>query len=805
MDSHAQLARRSTNPSMLGDNAAEREEEDAPAENPLLVMHRLMMGRYIITAILGLIIGGTGAYLARKFVRDKYASVGTLSVQPTLPHVLYENELNGELPMYRAYVDMQTSLISSEKVLDLAAQDPKWIEFAGPPGPDSAGELAGGLKAAHDSDSELITITYSDPVAAKCTVAVRAIINAYLTLYSQNDATTRARRFAELAQNVKKYSDDYQRLNKQAMEVAREFGSRTLDQNVESKRVALEAVNTAIQKVDLDILAAQSLSLPTSRPAVVANPRALALSDPALSRLFDKLDSDTNDLAEMKRQGFGDNHAMVLHLQTEIDNLNRSISARVELIAQNTIPGTNNLTIPGNLDTLKAQREALVKLRDGAKKEYEDVGAKNLKLHAIDEEASESQRMLKETKQRMEELRVESGSSGRIEVESFGDRPQLQSKKRKLVTAAAGGGGFIFAFAAVLALQFFNRRMRHVADIMPETAVRKLRLLGAIPTLPEDDSALLDNSMAAQAVHRVRARLQIEASASDQRVITITSPAPGNGKSCVTTALGISFASSGSRVLLIDADLVGGGLTARFKARVRHNVVDLLRRRTPITEEQLAYASRLAKKNPNRFVKALVEQNFLDCQTVNQVVMECNQSNLGMLDALNGELVSHCIAQTAWPKLFILPRGLGTAADSNRVSPTALRRLLQHARAEFDIILIDTGPIFGSIEASMAACEADGTILVVTRGESRVAVHGAISELNSVRARLIGAIFNRAKDRDVNSYGMMSISRLTSYPTPQMLESAGTVVDAVHHDAPPVHDRDSVKHESLLDLSAELS
>jgi len=790
---------------MLGDISAEAEEQETPAENPLLVIHRLMVGRYLVTILLGLILGGTGAFLARKFVKDKYSSTGTLSVQPTLPHVLYENELNSELPMYRAYVDMQTSLLSSEKVLDLASQDAAWMEFGGPPGPDSAGALAGGLKATHDSDSELITITYTDPMSSKCAVAVRAVIEAYLKLYSQNDAHTRSKQFDDLTKLGETYAEQYQTLNQNAMSIAKEFGSRTLDQNVESKRQAYENLNLAIQNVDLQILAIQSPTAPTSRPAATVAPEVLALTDGELARLLDLLRRDKNDLAEMQRAGYGDNHPTVRHTLTDIDDLNRAIRERADLLARNTVPGQAGVMITGNADTLKQQRQAMIELQVKAKKELDDLGQKNLKLHEIEDQAAEIQGRLKDTKQRMEELRVESGSTGRIDVISYGDRPQLQSSKRKIVTAAAGGGGFVIAVVAVLGLQFFNRKMRHVADIMPEAATRRLRLLGAIPTLPDDDAALLDNSMAAQAVHRVRARLQIEASASDQRVLTITSPAPGNGKSCVTTALGISFASSGSRVLLIDCDLVGGGLSARFKARVRHNVVDLLRQRTPITEEQLAHASRLAKKNPNRFVKALVELNYLDCITVNEVVMECNNSNLGILDALNGELISHCIGQTAWPKLFILPRGLATAADSNRVSPNALRRLIQHVRAEFDIILVDTGPIFGSIEASMAACEADGTILVVTRGESRVAVHGAISELNSVRARLIGAIFNRAKDRDVNSYGMTSISRLTSYALPPLIEHGGTVVDVVAEERPPMRERDGSGRETLLDVSTELS
>ena len=52
-------------------------------------------------------------------------------------------------------------------------------------------------------------------------------------------------------------------------------------------------------------------------------------------------------------------------------------------------------------------------------------------------------------------------------------------------------------------------------------------------------------------------------------------------------------------------------------------------------------------------------------------------------------------------------------------SPAALRRLVKLARGQFDTILIDTGPVPGSLEASVVVPEVDGVkYLVSTRGET---------------------------------------------------------------------------------------
>src|SRR4051812_38226328 len=80
------------------DAAGAEPAEGESQANPLLVVHRLLRGRYlwaVALGLVGLIGGGIGGYLATK---PTYQSAGLVRVRPTLPRVLYENDQNSMLP-----------------------------------------------------------------------------------------------------------------------------------------------------------------------------------------------------------------------------------------------------------------------------------------------------------------------------------------------------------------------------------------------------------------------------------------------------------------------------------------------------------------------------------------------------------------------------------------------------------------------------------------------------------------------------------------------------------------------------------
>jgi Mrp family chromosome partitioning ATPase len=167
-------------------------------------------------------------------------------------------------------------------------------------------------------------------------------------------------------------------------------------------------------------------------------------------------------------------------------------------------------------------------------------------------------------------------------------------------------------------------------------------------------------------------------------------------------ALGLSFAASGSRTLLIDCDLVGGGLTARLNM----------------------------------------------------------SAPTGVLEAINTRSLMEYVRPTDIADLSILPLGDAHTHHASSLSPAALQRLVDEARKHFDTVLVDTGPIQGSIEASSVCAAADAVVLVVARGQQRPQVDRAMAHLRAIGAKLAGVVFNRAQSRDFDrSVNRLSLSR----------------------------------------------
>ena len=96
-------------------------------------------------------------------------------------------------------------------------------------------------------------------------------------------------------------------------------------------------------------------------------------------------------------------------------------------------------------------------------------------------------------------------------------------------------------------------------------------------------------------------------------------------------------------------------------------------------------------------------------------------------------------------------------------APAALRRLLTEAKKHYEIILIDSGPVLGSIEATPVCAASDGVVLTVSRGQQRPVVEKAIQHLQSIGARFAGVVFNRAQSKDfarsISGISLRSIAR----------------------------------------------
>lgn len=178
---------------------------------------------------------------------------------------------------------------------------------------------------------------------------------------------------------------------------------------------------------------------------------------------------------------------------------------------------------------------------------------------------------------------------------------------------------------------------------------------------------------------------------SRPRVIVLTSAHPSEGKSTITTNLGIALAEAGQKVLLIDGDMRKPRLHSVFKLANTIGLSDLLRdRNTPVAEALLTM-----------------------------------------------------VHESGIPNLSVLPSGPSTAAATNLLYSPQLSELIKSARESYDMVLIDTPPAHNIPDARVLGRVSDAVILVIrSRKTSRDVVKNACQRFNEDGARVLGVVLN---------------------------------------------------------------
>jgi len=192
-------------------------------------------------------------------------------------------------------------------------------------------------------------------------------------------------------------------------------------------------------------------------------------------------------------------------------------------------------------------------------------------------------------------------------------------------------------------------------------------------------------------------------------------------------------------------------------AIIRRRVGQILIRENLITPAELREALSAAQRSSRKLGEVLVEEGYVDADQLARALKLQGETSVGLLDVMRGEVLEDCVADTGTPRLWILPVGSALAEHGATISPEGFRAVLDQARKRFDVILVDTGPIPGSVESSVAASQVDGVVLTVSRNEQGPLVKRASEHLRDIGARALGLVFNRATPEDFSSsYGAMS-------------------------------------------------
>jgi Mrp family chromosome partitioning ATPase len=517
-------------------------------------------------------------------------------------------------------------------------------------------------------------------------------------------------------------------------------------------------------------------------------PAEIALRDDGMARLMTELQTLRTE-AQIQSSRLGHNHPQMQELRMQI-------VARQQQINDHAAAWNANQARAGGLSSgvaglsvaeLTMRQTRYREMISQTRRELSELGRVMLDVERLGREKDDILIRLEETRRRLDLLNFESPVQGRIQIASFGEQPVLDKDKRIPLAMVGGIGGVGTGVGLVLLFALLDRRMRSPDDASPDAG--RLQLLGVLPTLPDDPSDPEEAAIAAHCVHHIRAMLQVTGGAHGHRTFGLTSPTAGAGKTSLTLAVGASFAAANIRTLMIDCDVLGQGLSGRVGRVAHRRLGQMLLRTGQITEIQLERALAAASQSGRHLGEALVELGHLPQDRITDALQAQARSTLGLLDALGGEALDDCVVETGIRGLFILPAGAASPEDVSQLSPESLRTLMDKARSRFDVVLVDTGPVLGSLEASVLATVVDGMVLVVSRGESRTLAERAVRHLRSIGTPISGMVFNRADTRDVRRSS--ATSRISSFASgiscagqdrePASRAALGPLASAVHN------------------------
>ena len=208
-------------------------------------------------------------------------------------------------------------------------------------------------------------------------------------------------------------------------------------------------------------------------------------------------------------------------------------------------------------------------------------------------------------------------------------------------------------------------------------------------------AALAPQSLAAEQYRSVRTRIRQAENGRPLRALVVTSPGKGDGKSLTAANLALTMAQEfQQRVLLVDSDL---------RRPTVHRLFGL-------------------------------------------------QQSPGLVDVLmGGTTLEDALVSVPEHHLTILPSGPVPSHPAELLGSSAMRRLLDSVRTEFDRVILDMPPVAPLADVSVVASMTDGLLMIVRAGATtKPAIERALAGLDA--SKVLGIVLNAA-GADDGSYG----------------------------------------------------
>ena len=685
-------------------------QDDSQAPNPIKMVLDRMHGRWLWAIILGVVLSPIFAYVGYKIGPVLYESTAFLTVDARLETLVEVTPETREIKVDQE-VQEQAQLLRGAEVLYEAVKlmEPTW----GGTYPNLAERVKKNLMVSVPRGAALILVKVSDPNPAFAKDAVNAIVDAYWAAYVPDTERQHGEKMREINTAIEASRRDIKFNKEQRVQLLRDSQYAITDvnsiisSNVERIRrleVQLMDIDDRMNRINEAVIVKQQLE--SSEPVTEYDPpqpddrlepsiEDLAEVDPELPRIRESLARSEVAFGLVSEQ-FGKAHMQYRRTKSNLEAQQSSYNARLEAARQTWVSGVGKdytwgalglrrQTLNEDVQNFRAQNTQLA---------LDMIAAEDLESQ-IESEMAELQLL----SERYNELDRERDAirGGRVSIASRADLARFPSTDKKgtfaLAGAFAGIAGSLSLFFLIGTIDQKTFGIRQLEDHQ-----NTMRVLGVMPDMDEVENEADSVMLATDCVHRIRARIESRRAPERGYALMVSSPFQGDGKTTLAVSLGWSYAESGYKTLLIDADFIGRAMSHQFGHLKDPGLREIIR---------------------------------------------------------NGEVQDE-IHELGHPNLSLLSVGFDRRISAANLSPRLMSRVLEAVRDEYDLVIIDSGPITASIEAMPVASASDGVVLTLRRGRSRGRLAECVADIRSVGADYIGVVLNYANRTDCLRHGSTS-------------------------------------------------
>ncbi len=514
------------------------------------------------------------------------------------------------------------------------------------------------------------------------------ILNTLTAQYVSVAAELKKQQTTQMAANLKVQMDSTGRALQEADSKLEGFKIRTITKPSEATAVSPGiglTQNTVMNdyfgnrqqaiQIDQDLISLQRV-LQRSRSGALVVDELMTIGAvqkaPDLQRALTELSTSEQELRALQVR-YGDDYPSVKLAQDKVNTLRST-----------TIPAHIQALITG----LRAQQTQLQSYLATASQELQAIPSRTITEQALERNRATLAALFAQVQSRYQEARLaEAAAIPDVKLLDPAVPPERPaSNSAPMVIAGAFFASMALALALAILLDRLDKRFRY-----PDQVTRDLGLsiLGAVPAIRKVDPSHRDPEESAQVVEAfrtIRMNLAHSYGAAGPVMLTVSSPAPGDGKSLVASNLALSFAEAGYRTLLIDGDVRRGELHRLFATERRPGLLDLL----------------------------------LGSTTLEQVLRPASHRNLTVIPC--GTRHHHA------------PELLGSAA---------MRELLAEMKTRYSAIIVDSPPLGAGIDPFVLGTATGNIMLVFRSGETdRQMAEAKVRLLDRLPIRILGAVLN---------------------------------------------------------------